>query len=123
MLGHLHKGGDERHENDAQDHYLKVLVHPGQGAKEVSREDTDGRPEKDPDQVVAGELAIGHFAHARHKGGKGTEDGSELEKNEGLHAVLLIDLMGLIHVLLVHEFPKNVRAEEAADPIVAVVAQ
>ena len=72
-------------------------------AKEVTEESEDGHPDHPAYDVIAFETPVGHLPNAGHKRRERAYDGNESRQDDGLPAVLFVELMGALQVFLVQE--------------------
>ena len=114
-------GGDGDRQGDAE-----VVLHPLDVAEEVAGAEEDGHPEdrgEGGEGQVAVELHPGHAGDERHQR---AHDGEEPAGDDGQAAVLLVELVRLLHVLrlqVLARLAQQVPADPAADQVVDDVAE
>ncbi len=87
-------------QNDDDDDVLKVFLHEGDVAKQITREREEQHPDHAADNVVGDEVAVSHFSDACHEGRKGADDGNKAREEDGFAAVLFKERMGLVEIFL-----------------------
>src|SRR6266542_1720214 len=100
----LHRDGDAREHDDGDHNRVHVLGDVGHGAAEgEATQAHGGDPADAAHHVVGEEAAILHGAHPGQYGGEGADDGHEAGDDDGLGAVLLVEVPGALHVLGIEE--------------------
>jgi hypothetical protein len=116
----------DRDEDDQQDHRCEVVLDDGQVAEEVAGRHQKPDPEQGADDAEAEEAAVGQPADAADEGHEGAHHGHEAGDDDGLGSVLFHEGMGAIQVFPLQEAaalePEHPGAQEAADPVIDVVA-
>ena len=96
-------GGDERDEDDGEDHQFEVLFHEGDVAEEVAQESEDRHPHDPAHHVIGDEFAVFHGPHPGHEGREGADDRDEAGQDNGLAAVLIVKFLGTVEVFFLEE--------------------
>src|SRR5262245_3717975 len=88
MPEELDDRGDQRNEDDAERDQGKVVLDDWNVAERIARSCAEANPRDGANDVVEGELRIGHRARARHERDEGADDGNEPSEHDRLAAVL-----------------------------------
>lgn len=127
VFQHMDSGRQHGEDNDAQDNGDEVAVDIRNEAAQVVAGQRDADPPgQAADDVIGNELGIGHAPHPGEYGGKRPDDRHEAGQDNGLAAVLLVELLGALEVMFMEEqrfLPlEDLPAHPVAEPIAHRVA-
>src|ERR1043166_3223001 len=116
----------ERHDHDRQDNPGEMLLYCRDSAEQIAGRHQQPDPQQRGDDAEGEEAPISHVPEAGYEGCKRSHDRDEARKDDRLSAMAGIEILGAFEGPAV-EPPgwRRVRdslAEDAADPVVAVVA-
>src|SRR5262245_59296975 len=98
---HFEHRGEDRDDDDGQDHQLEVLLDDRLAAELPAGHQEEEHPGHSARDIEEREPCIAHSADTGDKRGEGTDDRYEARQDDRLAAVSLVKLLGLDQVLLV----------------------
>src|SRR3989338_7092104 len=118
-------GGQQRNNDDAENHQREVILDDWNIAKRITRYGETADPCEAAQRAEQHEQTIIHQADACHERRKGTDDGQEAREQDGFAAMFLIKGMSLVDVLALDKPVcafQQAHSDKAPDPVIGVIA-